>query len=200
MHGASWTVYMSNIRAIHFYQYICGYFSEIILKRYGIFISLVNNVVTKKLFTGFVVSWKSSKKHYNLMHFDVIYYVTSFTTWRHLSIWTKRHTSGHNWLRRLKKQERSALFTIINLANLKWTLIFNSRSILKWTQLQAVWCNKEELLLCVFMAVSPRTSSLCSYISWFGIMDCMLFTFENRVLLMRKGGVSGVASFITTDE
>jgi len=34
-----------------------------------------------------------------------------------------------------------------------------------------------------------------------GIMDCMLFTFENRIPLMRYlGGVSGVASFITADE
>jgi len=28
----------------------------------------------------------------------------------------------------------------------------------------------------------------------------MLFTFKNRVLLMRYGGVSGVTSFITIDE
>jgi len=31
------------------------------------------------------------------------------------------------------------------------------------------------------------------------IMDCMLFTFEKRVPLA-LGGVSGVASFITTNE
>jgi len=29
---------------------------------------------------------------------------------------------------------------------------------------------------------------------------CMLFTFENRVPLVRYWGVSGVASFITIDE
>jgi len=33
-----------------------------------------------------------------------------------------------------------------------------------------------------------------------GIMDYMLFTFENRVPLTRYAGVSGVATFITTDE
>ena len=35
-----------------------------------------------------------------------------------------------------------------------------------------------------------------------GIMECtcMLFTFGNGVLLHALGGVSGVASFITTDE
>jgi len=32
-------------------------------------------------------------------------------------------------------------------------------------------------------------------------MDCMLFTFENRVLLNSAlGGISGVASFIAIDE
>jgi len=48
--------------------------------------------------------------------------------------------------------------------------------------------------------MSPRVTSLCSYISRSsGVMDSMLFTFENRVRSCSRG-VSGVASFITTDE
>jgi len=45
--GASWTEYMSNIRAIHFYQYILGLFNKIILQRYDIFISFVKNIDTE---------------------------------------------------------------------------------------------------------------------------------------------------------
>ena len=41
----------------------------------------------------------------------------------------------------------------------------------------------------------------CVILFWSSIIiECLLFTFENRVPIMREGGVSGVASFITTDE
>ena len=72
MPGASWTEYMSNIRAKHVYQYILGLFNKIILQRYNIFISFVKNIDTETLqilWSGII----ALKYHNNLMrYFDVI--------------------------------------------------------------------------------------------------------------------------------
>jgi len=63
---------MTNIRAIHFYQYILGLFNDIILQRYDILISLVKNFVAEKLLQ-LLWAGENPLKTYNLMHyFDVI--------------------------------------------------------------------------------------------------------------------------------
>ena len=57
------------------------------------------------------------------------------------------------------------------------------------------------LCLCGGCKKSPRTTSLCSYM-FLVFKDYGLYaaTFKNGVPLMRKGGISGVAFFITTAE
>ena len=43
MTKASKTVYMTNIRVLQFYQYICGQFHEISLQKYDIFTTYLKN-------------------------------------------------------------------------------------------------------------------------------------------------------------
>jgi len=54
MPKASKTLYMSNIRVLHFYQYICGQFHKIIFQRYDIFTTYLKNFDMKTLYPVFV--------------------------------------------------------------------------------------------------------------------------------------------------
>jgi len=54
MPKASKTVYMSNIRVLHFYQYICGQFHKISLQRYHIFTTYIENFDMETLYPVFV--------------------------------------------------------------------------------------------------------------------------------------------------
>ena len=67
------TVYMSNIRVLHFHQYICGQFYKIILQRFYIFTSYLKNFHMEPLNRVFVGQSNSSSILYNLMsYFDII--------------------------------------------------------------------------------------------------------------------------------
>jgi len=73
MPKASKTVYMSNIRVLHFYQYICGQLHKTVLQRYDIFTTYLKNFDMETLYPVFVGQLKSSKIPYNLIrYFDVI--------------------------------------------------------------------------------------------------------------------------------
>jgi len=61
MPAASWTMYMTNIWVIHFYQYIWGKFNEIILQRYDIFILFAKTFDPKPVLTAYVGCWQSPK-------------------------------------------------------------------------------------------------------------------------------------------
>jgi len=54
MPKASKTVYMSTIRVLHFYQYVCGQFHKIILQRYDIFTTYLKNFDMETLYPVFV--------------------------------------------------------------------------------------------------------------------------------------------------
>jgi len=54
MPKASKTVYMSNIRVLYFYQYICDQFHQIILQRYDIFTTYLKNFDMETLNSVFV--------------------------------------------------------------------------------------------------------------------------------------------------
>jgi len=69
MPKASKTVYMSNIRVLHFYQYICGQFHKTVLQRYDIFTTYLKNFDMETLYPVFVGQLKSSKIPYNLMRY-----------------------------------------------------------------------------------------------------------------------------------
>jgi len=54
MPKASNTVYLSNIRVLHFYHYMCGQFNKIIMQRYDIFTSCLKNYDMGRLLIGLV--------------------------------------------------------------------------------------------------------------------------------------------------
>jgi len=125
------TVYMSNIMALHFYEYSFGQFYSIILQRYDIFTSYLK---FKNSWHG--GTWPNLCRPVNLLlntlYFDVLFW-RHFTKRRHFVNWTKISDADTKIMRMLMSMNMAYLFRNVHLLlSTKNNLLFKLDHFASW--------------------------------------------------------------------